>query len=35
MIAGWALTRKMGRRGGEFEIGVATELYKNIRLTYH
>jgi hypothetical protein len=30
MIAGSAHGRKMGPRAGEFEIGIATELYKNI-----
>jgi hypothetical protein len=30
MIAGSASAEKMGARSGRFEIGSATELYKNI-----
>jgi hypothetical protein len=32
MIAGSSFTWKMGVRGARFEIGSATELYKNIGL---
>jgi hypothetical protein len=30
MIAGCGAAEKMGTAGGEFEIGLAIELYKNI-----
>jgi hypothetical protein len=35
MIAGSGVGEKMGSHAREFEIGLAIELYKNIRVAYH